>query len=209
MNLLSAVVLASMTFQADTTMQHMGMDHGMDGSMQHSMATHTFDNGWRVLGMGQVFPIATLGRAASASPLRDWGVYLTQPAAMINLESPSRALALRVTPNLEGLTQEDGEYTFGGWGEGFLDSRHPHTMLHEVMLSLNFWDTPAGSFSLSGGKGFAPYGTDDPMSRPSVKYPTNHHLSQILERFTVNATWIRGPVGLEFGIFGGSEPEGP
>ena len=33
--------------------------------------------------------------------------------------------------------------------------------------------------SLSAGKGFAPFGTDDPMSRPIFRYPVNHHLAQI------------------------------
>ena len=78
------------------------------------------------------------------------------------------------------------------------------------MLSLNLWDAPGGAFSLSAGKGFAPYGTDDPMSRPVLKYPTNHHLSQILERWTVNGVYLhRSGLSLEAGIFGGSEPEGP
>ena len=40
----------------------------------------------------------------------------------------------------------------------------------------------AARVSLSIGKGFAPFGTDDPMVRPFVRYPVNHHLSQILER---------------------------
>jgi hypothetical protein len=77
------------------------------------------------------------------------------------------------------------------------------------MLSLNFWDLGGGAASLSAGKGFAPYGTDDPMMRPALKYPTNHHLSQILERWTVSGAYVRGGWSLEAGIFGGSEPEGP
>src|SRR5690606_6530944 len=55
----------------------------------------------------------------------------------------------------------------------------------------------------------APYGTDDPMARPVRAYPTNHHLSQILERFTVNGVYVHGGWGIEAGIFGGAEPEGP
>lgn len=47
------------------------------------------------------------------------------------------------------------------------------------------------------------------MSRPGLKYPTNHHLSQVLERWTVNATWQLAGWSLEAGIFGGTEPEGP
>ena len=47
------------------------------------------------------------------------------------------------------------------------------------------------------------------MARPGLKYPTNHHLSQILERWTANAVWLRGAWSVEAGVFGGQEPEGP
>src|SRR5690606_20685985 len=126
-----------------------------------------------------------------------------------NIESPGSRLAMRTTLNFEAITQEDGELTFGAWGEGFIDRRHPHTLLHELMLSLNVWDAAAGSASISAGKGFAPFGTDDPMSRPGLKYPTNHHLSQILERWTVNGAYRRGGWSFEAGVFGGTEPDGP
>jgi hypothetical protein len=78
------------------------------------------------------------------------------------------------------------------------------------MLSYNVWPAAGGALSLSVGKGFAPYGTDDPMSRPVVKFPTNHHLSQVLERFTLNAQYL-APSGLslEAGLFSGGEPTGP
>jgi hypothetical protein len=46
------------------------------------------------------------------------------------------------------------------------------------------------------------------MVRPGLKYPTNHHLSQILERWTLNAAWRRGPWSVEAGLFGGQEPDG-
>lgn len=187
----------------------MDSQESMGQMAHHQMFSHTFAGGGRIAGMAQVFPVFTSGLADSGSPLADSGFYLTQPAAMINVEDAERRWVLRVTPNLEALTQEDGELTFGGWGEGFLDARHPHTVLHEFMLSYNVWNTSRGSFSISGGKGFAPYGTDDPMSRPSVKYPTNHHLSQILERFTANLAWIHGPWSVEAGLFGGAEPDGP
>jgi hypothetical protein len=176
-----------------------------------SMPTLQLGGGWSVTGMAQAFPIVTFGApgAEEGSPLRRTGVYLTQPAVMANLESPSQRLVLRTTLNFEGLTQPDGELTFGGWGEGFLDSRHPHTLVHELMLSFNVWDFAGGSASISLGKGFAPYGTSDPMARPGLKYPTNHHLSQILERWTLSATWLRGRWSFEAGVFGGQEPEGP
>jgi hypothetical protein len=166
--------------------------------------------GWHLAAMGQIFPIAAGGLAPESSRLRHANVYLTQPAAMVNVESAGARFALRVTPNFEGLTISGGEKTFGAWGEGFIDSRHPHTYLHELMLSWNAWEAPGGRFSLSAGRGFAAYGTDDPMARPAVGYPTNHHLSQILERWTVNAVYVtEDGWGVEGSIFDGDEPESP
>ena len=177
----------------------------------HEMVMGRLGGGWTVTGMAQAFPIATAGEPFGGGAALDQGdIYLTQPALMVNVASPGQRLVLRGTLNLEAETQRGGEYTFGGWGEGFADKRHPHTFVHEAMLSLNAWNAPGGAFSLSAGKGFAPYGTDDPMSRPAVKYPTNHHLSQVLERWTVNAVYLhRSGLSLEAGLFGGAEPEGP
>jgi hypothetical protein len=175
----------------------------------HSMTMREIGGGWMVMGMAQAFPIVTAGLADEGSPLRETEPYLTQPALMLNLESPGQRLVLRTTLNFEALTQPDGELTFGGWGEGFIDRRHPHTLLHEAMVSANLWNFAGGALSISAGKGFAPYGTDDPMSRPVAKYPTNHHLSQILERWTANVVYVRGAWSLEAGLFGGQEPDGP
>ena len=190
-------------------------DHGamMDTAqapMDHEMWSAELGDGWRLLGMAQLFPVVTIGAPGEdGSPLNETEFYLTQPAIMANLESPGQRLVLRTTVNFEGLTQEDGELTFGGWGEGFIDKRHPHTLLHELMLSVNFWDVAGGAFSISAGKGFAAYGTDDPMARPGLKYPTNHHLSQILERWALNGVYLRDGWSIEAGLFGGAEPVGP
>ncbi|MCC6245157.1 MAG: hypothetical protein IT353_20095, partial [Gemmatimonadaceae bacterium] len=67
--------------------------------------------------------------------------------------------------------------------------------------------------SLIGGKGFVPYGTDDPMMRPFVKFPVNHHHAQIIERVQVGGavrvgTLERG-VTLEHAVFNGDEPVSP
>ena len=166
---------------------------------------------WTLSGMGQVFPAVTapLWGGKGGDPVRLTGWYLTQPAVMANVEHEGGLLALRTTLNFEGLTQRDGELTYGGWGESFIDKRHPHTLLHEFMLSFNSWNIRGADFSLSAGKGFAPYGTDDPMARPGLKYPTNHHLSQILERWTVNAVLLKGGWSAEAGVFGGTEPASP
>jgi hypothetical protein len=175
----------------------------------HEMFMTPLGGGWSLMGMAQVFPVVTAGAPGDDGPLRRTEAYATQPAVMLNVESPGSALTLRTTLNFEGWTQPDGELTFGGWGEGFIDKRHPHTILHELMLSLNGWELGDVAASLSAGRGFAPYGTDDPMARPIVKYPTNHHLSQILERWTVNGVVLWRGWSLEAGLFGGAEPTSP
>lgn len=175
----------------------------------HAMWSIVFGGGWRLSGMAQAFPIVTIGAPFEDGPLRETAAYLTQPVIMSTLASPGSRFALRLTPNFEGITQDDGELTFGAWGEGFIDKRHPHTFLHELVLSVNAWDLWGGAGSLSVGKGFAAFGTDDPMSRPAVKYPTNHHLSQVLERWMVTGAFLRSGWSLEVSVFGGNEPEDP
>lgn len=211
-----AVVASALVFlfllprQASAQHVHPPTEPEAGHQMQHRMLRLPLGD-WHVVGMGQVFPVVTTGGPdnGEGGELRRTEWYLTQPALMANLESPSRRLVLRTTLNFEGITLGGGELTYGGWGEGFIDKRHPHTLLHEAMLSWNLRETAGGGLSLSAGKGFAPYGTDDPMSRPGLKYPTNHHLSQVLERWTVNAIWQLAGWSLEAGVFGGTEPEGP
>lgn len=189
---------------------HQGHATPQEAPPHHEMFERMLGGGWRIAGMAQAFPILTAGFGSGANDaVTVTEAYLTQPVVMFNIESPGSRVALRTTLNFEGITQPDGELTFGGWGEGFIDRRHPHTLVHEAMLSLNFFGVAGGALSLSAGKGFAPYGTDDPMARPVVKYPTNHHLSQVLERFTANVVYVRGGWSLEAGLFGGAEPTGP
>lgn len=175
---------------------------------EHAMWMQPLGRGWRVGAMGQVFPIVTSGSPNNSElPIHDTELYATQPAAMLTLGSPDQVVVLRTTLDFEAWTQPDGEYTFGSWGEGFIDKRHPHTLLHEATLSLNGWNLPGGSASLTLGKGFVPFGTEDPMSRPVAKYPTNHHLSQILERWMVGGAYLlRSGLSLEASVFGGDEP---
>jgi hypothetical protein len=205
--LIGAATLAILPSFAAGQMDNMGP---MDPMTQMEMSRISL-GGWRLMGMAQAFPVMTAGAPGGedGDPLRRTGWYLTQPAIMANAESSDQRFVLRTTLNFEGLTQGDGELTFGGWGEGYIDKRHPHTLLHELMLSVNFWDVAGGDFSVSAGKGFAPYGTSDPMARPGLKYPTNHHLSQILERWTASAVFLRGAWSVEAGVFGGQEPESP
>jgi hypothetical protein len=178
--------------------------------MDMGMNVLSLGGDWHLTGMAQAFPIMTIGAPGEEqSPLHDTGWYVTQPAIMTHLDGLGQRLVLHTTLNFEGLVQEDGELSFGGWGEGFIDKRHPHTLVHELMLSYNLLDVGGSQISISAGKGFAPFGTSDPMARPGLKYPTNHHLSQILERWTLNAVWMRDRWSIEAGVFGGEEPEGP
>jgi hypothetical protein len=138
-------------------------------------------------------------------------VRLVQPTIVLEGGALGR-LRFLATVNLEGATLDGGELTLGAWGEGFVDRRHPHTYLHELLVSaddiLGKRDG-AGALSLTAGKGFAPFGTDDPMMRPPLRYPVNHHLAQILERAVAIAAMRAGPVAAEFGLFNGDEPERP
>ena len=146
-------------------------------------------------------------RARSLSEAR-----LVQPAIMVHGGAFANRLRFMGTLDLEGLTISNGELTPGVWGEGFIDRRHPHTYVHELMVTGEqlLGGGPGGvRVSLSVGKGFAPFGTDDPMARPVVRYPVNHHLAQILERAVVIAGVSAGPVTLEGALFNGDEPEKP
>jgi hypothetical protein len=155
----------------------------------------------RATALGTLAAPAVNGEAATE-------VYLTQPIVHARWTSPAAKFGLSGMLNLEGWTLERGELNAGVWGEGYVDRRHPHTFLHELVASAA---TSLGGFdtSVAAGRGFAPFGTDDPMARPFVKYPSNHHLAQILERWFAAVALRRGPVILEAGTFNGDEPIGP
>jgi hypothetical protein len=132
---------------------------------------------------------------------------LVAPVLFASAEAFGGRLRLHAMIDGEGWTMRNGQLALGAWGEGFYDRRHPHTWAHELIAS---WTTARVSglqWSVSGGKGFAPYGSDDPMSRPVLMYPVNHHWAQVLERAVLIAGARRGPVTLEGGLFNGDEPE--
>lgn len=134
--------------------------------------------------------------------------YLTQPLVMAIASFWRDAVEVRGALDFEGLTLERGELNAGILGEGYIDRRHPHTYLHELVITAQHRFGQNGG-SLTLGKGFAPFGTDDPMARPFEKYPINHHLAQILERaVTIGAVRTRRVI-LEAGLFNGDEPESP
>ena len=131
--------------------------------------------------------------------------YLTQP--ILSAELRARWFHATGLLNLEGLTLRRGELELGAWGEGYVDRRHPHAYLHELMVGAQ--SSTSVPTSLYAGRGFVPFGSDDPMSRPFVSYPIDHHLAQILERLVlVGAARFRG-VALEGATFGGDEPLDP
>ena len=135
-------------------------------------------------------------------------VTVLQPILM-GVLAYGRALRGRMMLDFEGVTMPDGELAMGGWGEGFVDRRHPHTYLHEAMVWGSAPLSPTVAGGLAGGKGIVPFGTDDPMSRPFVRFPVNHHLAQIVERAEIATGWRFGLVGVEGGVFNGDEPENP
>lgn len=141
----------------------------------------------------------------------DTEAYLTQPTLSVS-RSLGSGLTARFTLNLESITLADGELTPGAWGEGFVDRRHPHTTVHELLIeSRDILGDIDGAWQIgvAAGKGFAPFGTDDPMSRPFLSYPVNHHLAQVLERAVLIGQLHGGPVTLEAALFNGDEPESP
>jgi hypothetical protein len=136
--------------------------------------------------------------------------YLTKPVVMGQIAPWGEVLSLKMTLDFEGSTIDRGELNAGIVGEGYIDRRHPHTYLHELLLSSTKRFQPHGVSGLSAtiGKGFAPFGTDDPMARPFEKYPINHHLSQVLERVVAIGALRAGKWIFEAGAFNGDEPTG-
>lgn len=134
--------------------------------------------------------------------------YVSQPAIMGHAALAGGRVAFAGTLNFEGLTLRRGELLGGVYGEGYVDRRHPHTLVHEAMAAVQ-GAHGAVQASLAAGKGFAPFGTDDPMMRPFERYPVNHHLAQILERAVIVGA-VRVPRALlEVATFNGDEPTGP
>lgn len=161
--------------------------------------------------MGQALPsVITASAVPGGGSLTE--VTVLQPVLMGQL-AYGPALRGRLTLDFEGLTMPGGELALGGWGEGFVDRRHPHTYLHEAMAwgsgSIGHLSQVSIADGLAAGKGIVPFGTDDPMSRPFVRFPVNHHLAQIVERPEIATGWRIGIVGLEGAVFNGDEPEYP
>lgn len=134
--------------------------------------------------------------------------YLTQPMIMGMLSALDQRITVHGMLDFEGITLRRGELDAGMHGEGYVDRRHPHTYLHELVASAT-GAVKQTRFSVALGKGFAPFGTDDPMVRPFEKYPANHHIAQIVERLLATFAVGRGPLLVEAARFNGDEPVSP
>lgn len=171
---------------------------------QASDARHVFRVGGMAVGAVTHASPALFGKSATEG-------YLTQPNIMA--DAIRGWFAAHGTLNLEGYTLHRGELNAGIYGEGFVDRRHPHTLVHELMLTATTPQQHRVRASLATGKGFVSYGTDDPMMRPFVKYPVNHHHAQIIERIVTTGALRVGNdtrgVALEHSFFNGDEPVSP
>lgn len=137
---------------------------------------------------------------------------VVQPLIMADVVMVPRRLLLRAAVDFEGWTMAGGELAPGNWGEGFVDRRHPHTYIHEAIVSAPALFGRANGpvrVGVAAGKGFVPFGSDDPMSRPVERYPVNHHLSQLLERLVAIVALEAKRATLEAALFNGDEPTGP
>ncbi len=196
---LGYLVVATALPCARAAAQHAGHDMSAMGADSGAHAvTHV---------MVQAIPLATRAAPSAGGTAREQ-VVVTQ----LLLMGHASFLRGRVTAALaldgEGLTMPNGELNTGAYGEGFVDRRHPHTYLHEIMVTGRGSAGPV-ALSATAGRGFAPFGTDDPMVRPLVKFPIDHHLAQILERAAVIGAARAGMIIVEAGAFGGDEPAHP
>lgn len=180
--------------------QPVGAQHAHESSMGADSARR-WHAGAMAIGIATRATPAALGRTVTEGAL-------TQPMLMGDVQLAGGALQALVTLNFEGLTLRRGEINPGIYGEGYVDRRHPHTYVHEAMIG-GTTDLGLLRLSLFGGKGFVPFGTDDPMVRPFVKYPVNHHLAQVMERVMLVGAVRAGPVAAELVRFNGDEPQGP
>jgi len=199
--LIFCCVVARVEGQADSGARAALRDTNSNLQNEHAVRG---EFGVMVVGVGTRASPAVFGRTLTEG-------YLTQPNVMGDVRY--RSLRLLTTVNFEGYTLRRGQLNAGMYGEGYVDRRHPHTLVHEAMLTAKAPIARGVQFSLAAGKGFTSYGTDDPMMRPFVLYPVNHHHAQIIERVqTIGAVQIGGlrrSVALEHTVFNGDEPYAP
>ncbi|PYO06532.1 MAG: hypothetical protein DMD30_12485, partial [Gemmatimonadetes bacterium] len=100
----------------------------MRADAQQRRLSNVMDIGAQAIGVATRESPALHGRTLSEG-------YLTQPTIMAQLLPLGEALSLKATLNLEGATIKRGELNAGIYGEGYIDRRHPHTYLHELVIT--------------------------------------------------------------------------
>src|SRR5258705_3513319 len=108
--------------------QHEGNDGMAMDSSADSLASHHLHF------MVQAIPVLTHAENTVGSRRLTEG-YVAQLLAMGSGALLGGHLALDLTLNGEGLTMLRGELSTGAFGEGYVDRRHPHTYLHELIAS--------------------------------------------------------------------------
>lgn len=63
-------------------------------------------------------------------------------------------LSMAASLNFEMWTLRKGDLAAGNAGEGYIDRRHPHTWLHEMVATARL-PLRGADFSLAAGRGFA------------------------------------------------------
>src|SRR5215203_1782676 len=140
------VAALSMLVPAAAVAQHEG-----HGGMAADSTLVQRSNRWHLMVQG--IPVVTHAQNTAEGVDLTEG-YLSQAAAMGRGDLLAGHLRLEATLNGEGLTMERGELSTGAFGEGYVDRRHPHTYLHEV-LATGMGAVGPLSYSLSVGRGFA------------------------------------------------------
>src|SRR5829696_7544597 len=123
-----AALAALAAAPAESLAQH---DRHVAATAADSSADHA-PNSWHLMVQG----IAVVTHAANTiggASLTEG--YLSQAAAMVRGDLLGGHLRLGATLNAEGITMRRGELSTGAFGEGFVDRRHPHTYLHEVVVT--------------------------------------------------------------------------
>ena len=106
--------------------------------------------GFGVVGVATRASSAHVGRTITEG-------YITQPNLMGDLRYAGARgdLQLLTTLNFEGYTLRRGELNAGMYGEGYVDRRHPHTFVHEAMLSYTTATNPMHHSPAQGGRALA------------------------------------------------------
>src|SRR6266496_2462694 len=103
--------------------------------------------------MAQAIPLVTRADPTATRHALTEG-YVTQPLVMTHASwNWLRGIS---TLNFEGLTIDRGELSTGGYGEGYVDRRHPHAYVHELLAGAES-SVDGLHASFFAGRGFAPF----------------------------------------------------